>query len=98
MLRFRLHPDADAETIEAAAYIKADDVVQGNLFITAVEDALSWARKEPLVFRCFDGEFRKVRLGKFRYALVFRIRDGEIQVLAVMHMSRKPGYWKMRGL
>ena len=30
--------------------------------------------------------------------LRFRIRDGEIQVLAVMHMSRKPGYWKMRGL
>ncbi|MDB6076792.1 MAG: Plasmid stabilization system protein [Akkermansiaceae bacterium] len=57
---------------------------------------MKWARSEPLLCRCFDGEFRKVKLGKFRYALVFRIRDDEIQVLAVMHQSRKPGYWKER--
>jgi len=45
---------------------------------------------------CFDGEFRKIRVGKFRYNLVFRIRGEEIQILAVMHMSRRPGYWKKR--
>ncbi len=96
MLRFRLHPEADAEAIEATADIKADDVSQGDLFSRAVEDALAWARKEPLIFRCFDSEFRKVRLGKFRYSMVFRIRGDEIQVLAFMHTSRKPGYWKER--
>jgi hypothetical protein len=26
--------------------------------------------------------------------LVFRIREDELQVIAVMHMSRHPGYWK----
>jgi toxin ParE1/3/4 len=96
MMRFRLHPEAGEEGIEAAAYIKADDPYQGALFIAALEDALAWARKEPLVFGCFDGEFRKVKLGKFRYSLVFRLRGEEIQILAIMHTSRKPGYWKKR--
>ena len=96
MVRFRLHPDADAEAIEAAARIKADDPAQGEMFVRAVEDALLWVQKEPLLFHCFDGEFRKVRLGKFRYSLVFRIRDNEVQLLAIMHTSRRPGYWKKR--
>ncbi len=32
----------------------------------------------------------------FPYALIFRIRDDELQVIAVMQMSRRPGYWKAR--
>ena len=35
MLPLRLHPEADAEAIEAATYIKADDPVQGALFVEA---------------------------------------------------------------
>ncbi|WP_367874864.1 type II toxin-antitoxin system RelE/ParE family toxin [Luteolibacter sp. Populi] len=96
MLRLRLHPEAEAEAFDAATCIKADDFQQGVLFVQALEDALVWARTQPLIFRCFDGKFRKARLGKFRYSLVFRLRDQEIQVIAVMHMSRKPGYWKNR--
>jgi toxin ParE1/3/4 len=96
MLRFRLHPDAAAEALEAAAFIRADDFRQADLFVRAFEDAMVWARTQPLIFRCFDGEFRKVRLGKFRYSLIFRLKDGEIQILAVMHLSRRPGYWKNR--
>jgi toxin ParE1/3/4 len=96
MMRFRLHPEADAEAIAAADYIKADDAYQGALFKQALEDAILWARNEPLIYHCFDGEARRVKLGKFRYALVFRVRGDEIQVLAVMHMSRKPGFWRNR--
>ena len=96
MLNFRIHPEADAEGLAGATYIKADDPHQGGLFSQALEEALAWARNEPFIYRCFDGEFRKVRLGKFRYALVFRLRGDEVQVIAVMHLSRKPGYWKER--
>ena len=32
----------------------------------------------------------------FPYALIFRIRCYELQVLAVMQMRRRPGYWKAR--
>jgi plasmid stabilization system protein ParE len=96
MLPFRLHPEADAEGLEAASYIASDDIQEGALFKEALENALMWACREPLIFRCFEDNFRKVKVGKFRYALVFRIRDDEVQVLAVAHMSRRPGYWKQR--
>jgi toxin ParE1/3/4 len=96
MRAFRLHPEADIEGIEAAGYIASDDVHEGELFKEALENAVMWACREPLIFRCFEDDFRKVKVGKFRYALVFRIRGDEVQVLAVAHMSRRPGYWKQR--
>ena len=96
MLPFRLHPEADAEGIEAAAYIASDTPDEAAQFKDALRFAIDWACRQPFIFRCFEGDFRKVKVGKFRYSLVFRIRGDEIQILAIAHMSRKPGYWKDR--
>ncbi len=96
VLRSRFHPAAEEELLEAGRYINADDVVQGKLFEKGFEEALDWACSEPLIFRCFERDFRKLKVGKFRYLLIFRIRGDEVQVLAVAHTSCKPGYWKER--
>lgn len=95
-MRFRLHPSAGEEAIEAAAYIKSDDPRQAELFKAALEEAIAQACRQPPVYRRFDREFRKVRVGKFSYAVVFRVAGEEVQVLAVMHLHRRPGYWKSR--
>ena len=96
MLDFRFHPKAREELLEAANYINTDDPEQGELFEMIFEDTLDWACSQPLIFRCFEEDFRKIKVGKFRYLLVFRIVGDEVQVLAVAHTSRKPGYWKNR--
>ncbi len=96
MVGFRLHPEAEAEAMAEAGWIRADDPIQGELFVQALESAILHARRDPTRYRCFDGEFRKLRVGKFRHSLVYRYIDGEIQILAVAHMNRRPGYWKDR--
>ncbi len=96
MLVSRFHPAAEEELLEAGRYIKADDPWQANLFERAFSEALALACREPFIFRCFEDDFRKVRVGKFRYLLIFRLRADEVQVLAVAHTSRRPGYWKNR--
>ena len=96
MHKFKLHPEADAEGIAAVAYIKKEDPCAAAMFKIALRESLDWACRQPLIFRCFEGDFRKIKVGKFRYSLVFRIRGNEVQVLAVAHMSRRPGYWKNR--
>ncbi|MEJ6582025.1 MAG: type II toxin-antitoxin system RelE/ParE family toxin [Akkermansiaceae bacterium] len=96
MLASRFHPDAREELLEAGQYILNDDSEEGLLFKLAFAESLDWACSQPLIFRCFEDDFRKVKVGKFRYSLIFRIRGDEVQVLAVAHMSRKPRYWKDR--
>ena len=33
---------------------------------------------------------------EFPYALLYRVWNEQIEILAVMHLSRKPGYWADR--
>lgn len=96
MKSFRLHPEADREGIEAAARIKFDDPKEAILFEQALLTALGWVCSDLMEIRCFVRDFRRIKIGKFRYSLVFRVRGSEIQILAIAHMSRKPGYWKNR--
>ena len=95
-MRLRLHPEASFEGIEARIWIGDDDGVQGLLFAAALEEAFGKIKSRPLGYRCFDGEFRKIKVGKFKYSVVFRIRSEEIQIMAIMHQHRRPGYWKDR--
>jgi len=96
MLDFRFHPEAREELLDAGRYIKDSDPEQGELFRLTFEDSLDWACSQPLIFRCFEENFRKIKVGKFRYLVVFRIAGDEIQVLAMAHTSREPSYWKSR--
>jgi len=69
----------------------------GIRFLRQWKDAENRMIANPDIHRCFEGELRKCRFEVFPYALVFRIRGDELEVIAVMHMSRRPGYWQERG-
>jgi hypothetical protein len=48
-----------------------------------------------LPFAQIEPGIRKCRLTTFPYALIFR-GDQDIDIIAVMHLRRQPGYWKDR--
>jgi len=37
---------------------------------------------------------RRLVLHRFPYAVLYRLVGDEIQVVAIMHMRRRPGYWQ----
>jgi len=39
---------------------------------------------------------RRCLIRKFRHAIIFQILPDHIFVIAVMHTSRRPGYWRTR--
>ncbi len=96
MMRLRLHPEASFEGIEARTWIGENDFLQGEIFADALEASFQRIKSNPLIYRCFDGEFRRIKVGKFSYSVIFRMRGDEIQVIAIMHQHRRPGYWKDR--
>lgn len=54
----------------------------------ALEFPAGWSR--------MDQTYRRYRLHRFPYGIVYREpgSTNEIVVVALMHMSQKPGYWK----
>ena len=52
--------------------------------------------RTPERFRRFDGDMRKVRVEGFPYAVIYRIEGRVLHIIAVMHLHRRPGYWRDR--
>jgi toxin ParE1/3/4 len=39
---------------------------------------------------------RRYLFPHFPFSLVYRVRNGDLEIVAVAHHSRRPGYWRSR--
>ncbi|GJD21351.1 hypothetical protein RIVM261_063070 [Rivularia sp. IAM M-261] len=65
-------------------------------FIDAVEDAVYRIREAPTRYPIIDEDVRRCMARRFPYGILYTIEQDYILILAVMHCSREPGYWKSR--
>ena len=79
-----------------AQYYDEQEKGLGLRFLLAVEEALKNSASNPQIYPEIGNGCRKCRVNKFPYALIFRVLNEEIQVVAVMHLHREPDYWKGR--
>ena len=96
MKQFKFHPEALKEVDDVASFYEDRQHGLGNRFLQAFEDAILRIRRNPLLYRKIDEEIRKCRLLRFPYGIIYRVKNGNIEIVAVMHLKRQPGYWKSR--
>jgi plasmid stabilization system protein ParE len=93
---YRFHPAADLELSEAAEWYAAQRSGLGLEFMAAVRTKIFEVLEAPQRWRMVDGT-RRVLLGRFPYALVYRERpNNEVEIVAVAHLKRRPKYWQGR--
>lgn len=92
----RWHPAAAAEGDAAAGYYRDQRSDLARRFLNSLDEALDRISLNPLIYREVEPGVRKCKLQTFPYALIFRDQDPEIEIVAVMHVRREPGYWKAR--
>ncbi len=96
MRTVRLHPAADDELIAATAWYVDRSATAAAAFVREVEHAIAriiaGPERYPLTLR---GRRRFVLLN-YPYDVVYRFSDTEIEVVAIAHHARKPGYWRHR--
>ena len=62
----------------------------------AVEDAISRVVEAPMRWRVIEEDVRRCLTRVFLYGVLYTIEADFILIVAVMHCSREPGYWKGR--
>ena len=65
-------------------------------FASEVERAVALIAKTPERFPADAGGTRRFLLQRFPFAVIYRDLPSVIQILAVAHGRRRPGYWKPR--
>ena len=92
----RLHPDAIAEAKAAYEWYAERNPSAANAFISELNQAISQIQNGPELWTMHLRGTRKFLLRHFPYGVVYRIAQSNIQVIAVAHGRRRPGYWKSR--
>jgi len=86
---------AEAELQDAAAWYDERSPGLGLRFVLAVHTKADEVAEAPQRWHLAAGT-RRVLMGRFPYALVYREVDEEIEIVAVAHLHRRPAYWSHR--
>lgn len=98
-MKVRFRPEAAAELSQARDWYAGRESGLGHEFVAAVDAAVDRVVARPLAFRVLPRvpSIRRAQLRRFPFVLLFRMLTGDvIEVIAVAHMRRRPGYWKAR--
>ena len=95
-MKYIFHPAALIEYSEAVQYYTQNRIALAQAFIDAVENTIYRIRESPTTWQIIDEDVRRCMTRKFPYGILYTVEEDEILILAIMHCSREPNYWKNR--
>jgi plasmid stabilization system protein ParE len=87
---------ARLEYDEAAVWYEAQQSGLGREFVAEIERALAQACEAPQRFPKMLQDVRCIRVRRFPYSILFRLRADRLVVLSVFHARRDPIIWRER--
>ena len=91
-----VHPKAEAETNQAFARYWAESQSAAFGFDDELKEAYKRLRAGPSTGAPFLRGTRRILLNRYPFSVVFRERQHDVQIIAVAHTKRRPGYWAKR--
>ena len=93
-----LHPRALEESQAAYRWDKERSESAAAAFLAEIDQAIACISEAPVRWPPYLFGARKYLLRRFPFFLVYRETADKIQVVAIAHGRRRPGYWKKRTL
>ncbi|MCK5520096.1 MAG: type II toxin-antitoxin system RelE/ParE family toxin [Candidatus Marinimicrobia bacterium] len=88
--------EAEEELFNTVEYYEEIQPGLGLKFAEEIYAAVERIRQAPEAWTKLDIKTRRCLLNKFPFALLYRCVNKHIQIMAVMNLNRKPGYWSDR--
>ncbi len=95
-MKVQFHPAAKEEFIAAVEYYEAALPGLGRRFLVAVRKTTALARSHVNAGAQTHDAVKRLVIAGFPYDLVYWVREEALEVLAVAHQRRRPGYWRER--
>ena len=96
MRRLEILDEAEAELRDAAHRYEKERLGLGEDLLAEVWTLAARLLEFPHTGKHLFADVRKARIRRFRYDLVYRVRDDVLIIVAVMHHRREPNHWKDR--
>ncbi|MFB3776195.1 MAG: type II toxin-antitoxin system RelE/ParE family toxin [Bryobacteraceae bacterium] len=90
------HPEA-VEEVEAAVRWYGDrSTAAASRLVQELTQTIDRIAEAPERWMLFESGTRRFALRRFPFFVVYRVSGTVIEVLAVAHARRRPGYWRKR--
>jgi plasmid stabilization system protein ParE len=90
------HPKATRDVAEASDWYSQRSKRTSERFIFELDHVLHVISDHPELFETFGLGCRRALFRRFPYFVVYRFTAATIEVLAVAHAKRRPGFWRDR--
>ena len=91
-----IHPDAVAEAQAARQWYESRSDDAARAFVAELDRGIESIRNAPELYPAYMHGTRCYLLRRFPYLLIYRVAPTAIQVVAIAHNRRRPGYWRSR--
>jgi toxin ParE1/3/4 len=94
--KLKLHDEAEAELSEVFLYYAGRNPDTALKFYQEITDSFSHILRQPKIGSPIEEPYRKFVTTRFHYIIIYKETPEGINVDAVGHHSREPGYWRDR--
>lgn len=91
-----LHPSAVDDARAARVWYAARSELAEAAFMAELDAAISRIAAAPLCYPNHIQGTRRYLFKRFPFAVVFRVTNEAVTVIAIAHARRSPGYWSAR--
>jgi plasmid stabilization system protein ParE len=94
--RVEVHPQAVAEARTALGWYRSRSDRAAEAFVQELDHAVERISEAPHRWPRFAAGTRRFLLHRFPFFVVYREVESGIQIVAVAHARRRPGFWLRR--
>jgi plasmid stabilization system protein ParE len=92
----RLLEIAQLELDGAIAYYNEERPGLGDAFLVEIVATIKRIKGFPDAWHPMGQELRRAQLRRFPYGLIYAVDKGDVLIVAIAHLHRKPNYWRER--
>ena len=90
------HPEASDEYAASYAWYYDKGAHVADIFEREVKRSLRLIADYPRRWPVYRGKYRRIMVRRFPFSLVYAFYGEHLVIVADVHGSRRPGYWKSR--
>ena len=95
-MKYSFHPAAKTELNEGVDYYEGCQPGLGLEFLKEAYATIQHILQYPQALSSLSANTRRCLTTRFPYGIIYQILDNEIYIIAVMHLKKKPFYYKKR--
>ncbi|HWL39958.1 MAG TPA: type II toxin-antitoxin system RelE/ParE family toxin [Gemmatimonadaceae bacterium] len=92
----RFHPAAAQEAESTYDWYAARNPTAAHGFREELRQAVDAVVSSPRTWARYGSRARRYVFSRYPFSLVYILRGGDIEIVAVAHGRRRPGYWRSR--